>query len=123
MNYEKLTALAHKLADEAQAAGCYGVIVALSHEEPPGHSSYNVTSRGRCIEIEGLSQRVSVYAKEIWGDNEKAQLVLKDGRIFEEWPKGSRIFREKTDVRSGNGCSGTTTVGYGGIPGGGGNFE
>ncbi len=66
MTKEELGALADSFAAQAAAAGCYGAIIALSHEHPIGHSSFAIRSRGRCLELEGLAARVAWWAQRIW---------------------------------------------------------
>ncbi len=65
-NQQELYELADALALQAKEAGCMGVIIALSDEYPEGHSSFQVVSRGRCLEIEGLATRVASAVARIW---------------------------------------------------------
>lgn len=107
---QELAKIAADLADQARGLGCYGVIVALSDEFPEGHSSYQVTSRGRCVEVEGLAARVADYARRIWEGNDSVMIVSRDGRVFEERVPGSKIFVERQTEAFSPGTDGKTTA-------------
>ncbi len=63
---DHLGVIADDLLKQAKAAGCYSAIIALSHENPPGHSSYVIRWHGRCLEVEGLVARLRYWAERIW---------------------------------------------------------
>lgn len=67
MNREVLKALAEKLALEARNMGCRGVIVALSQDSIDGeHSDFYIVHKGPCLEVEGLSLRVTDVVSKVW---------------------------------------------------------
>lgn len=66
-----LLALADRLADEARAAGARGVLVAVSADDSPDkHSSYGISARGPCLEVEGLGCRLVEYLRWLWHHSE-----------------------------------------------------
>jgi hypothetical protein len=61
-----LEEIANDLANRAKAEGCRGVIVAVSKDQPSGHSSFHVEHRGPCLELEGLKNRISGVIRKLW---------------------------------------------------------
>lgn len=63
----ELGSLCRSLVEQARAAGCRGVILALSRDEPGGaHSEFYVSHHGPCLELEGLTSRIRAVMDGLW---------------------------------------------------------